>query len=210
MSFEAWTIFALFWVVFVTTPGPNAANCITNGMTIGFRRSLPGVAAILTQALLFLTLSAAGITALIAASPVAFQILKFAGAAFLIYLGIRGWVMAKQQVRAQEQRRDTSAGAVYWRAFLIATINPKSIAGYLAAFSQFVQPDVAIATQMWVIVPTALTLTAFSYLTYTALGAGLGRMALGMIFNTWLRRALAACFVAYGVALGSTSIPGRA
>ncbi|MEM7733773.1 MAG: LysE family transporter [Pseudomonadota bacterium] len=209
MSFEAWTIFALFWVVFVTTPGPNAANCITNGMTLGLRRSLPGLAAIMTQALLFLTLSAAGITALIAASPTAFQVLKFAGAAFLIYLGIRGWVTARQPVRAEEHPT-ASAKAVYARAFMIATINPKSVAGYLAAFSQFVQPDVPIATQMWVIVPTALTLTALSYLSYTALGAGLGRMALGMIFNTWLRRGLAACFVIYGVALGSTSVPGRA
>ncbi|MEL7253352.1 MAG: LysE family translocator [Pseudomonadota bacterium] len=210
MSFEAWTIFALFWVVFVTTPGPNAANCITNGMTLGFRRSLPGVAAILTQALLFLSLSAAGITALIAASPTAFQVLKIVGAAFLIYLGIRGWITARQPVSADEQDSETTAKSVYFRAFMIATINPKSVAGYLAAFSQFVQPDVPIATQMWVIVPTALTLTALSYITYTALGAGLGRMALGMIFNTWLRRGLAACFVIYGVALGSTSVPGRA
>lgn len=209
MSFEAWIIFALFWVVFVTTPGPNAANCITNGMTLGFRRSLPGVAAILTQAILFLTLSAAGITALIAASPMAFQILKLAGAGFLIYLGVRGWVTARQPVGAEE-RAETTALGVYWRAFLIATINPKSVAGYLAAFSQFVQPDVAIGTQMWVIVPTALTLTALSYLIYTALGAGLGRMALGVIVNTWLRRGLAACFVAYGIVLGSTSLPGRA
>ena len=210
MSFEAWTIFALFWVVFVTTPGPNAANCVTNGMTLGFRRALPGVAAILTQALLFLTLSAAGITALIAASPVAVQVMKGAGAAFLIYLGIRGWIMARHPVQAGSGDAQSTAKTIYWRAFLIATINPKSVAGYLAAFSQFVQPNVAIATQMWVIVPTALTITAMSYLTYTALGAGLGRMALGVIFNTWLRRAMAACFVVYGIALGSTSLPGRA
>ncbi|MEL6172240.1 MAG: LysE family translocator, partial [Pseudomonadota bacterium] len=69
MSVEGWLVFVLFWVVFVTTPGPNAVNCISNGMSLGFRRSLPGVAAIMTQSILFLSLSAAGITALIAASP---------------------------------------------------------------------------------------------------------------------------------------------
>jgi threonine/homoserine/homoserine lactone efflux protein len=210
MSWEGWTIFALFWVVFVTTPGPNAANCVTNGMTLGFRRALPGVAAILTQSILFLSLSAAGITALIAASPLAFQVMKFVGAAFLIYLGIRGWIMATKPVEAHTQTSQVTASAVYSRAFLIATINPKSVAGYLAAFSQFVQPDIPIWTQMWVIFPTALSITAMSYLTYTALGAGLGRMALGMIFNTWLRRGMAACFVVYGIALGSSSMPGRA
>jgi len=206
MSWEGWTVFAVFWVVFVTTPGPNAVNCITNGMTIGFRRSLWGVAAILTQATLFLSLSAAGITALIAASPQAFQIAKIIGAGFLIYLGVRGWMTARQQVVVQA----SDGRSIYWRAFAIATINPKSVAGYLAAFSQFVQPDVPIWNQMWMIFPTALTLTALSYMGYTALGAGLGRAALGAVFNVWLRRALASCFVIYGVLLGSAATPVRA
>ncbi|WP_417729362.1 LysE family translocator [Roseovarius sp.] len=205
MSFHAWTVFALFWVVFVTTPGPNAVNCITNGMTIGFRRSLWGVLAILTQATLFLSLSAAGITALIAASPLAFQVAKLIGAGFLIYLGVRGWILARRPVAAGA----APGGSVYWRALAIATINPKSVAGYLAAFSQFVQPDVPIGAQMWVIFPTALSLTTLSYLGYTALGAGLGRAALGAVFNVWLRRGMAACFVIYGVALGSAVTPGR-
>ncbi|MEM8776295.1 MAG: LysE family translocator [Pseudomonadota bacterium] len=206
MSLEGWLIFAVFWVIFVTTPGPNAVNCISNGMALGFRRSLPGVAAILTQAAFFLGLSAAGITALIATSPAAFQVAKLTGAAFLIYLGIRGWILACREV----EPRPVDGKQIYWRAFWIATINPKSVAGYLAAFSQFVQPDVPIWQQMWVIVPTALTITAASYCTYTALGAGLGRAALSAVFNVWLRRGLAACFVIYGVLLGTASTPGRA
>jgi homoserine/homoserine lactone efflux protein len=205
MSFEAWSIFALFWVVFVTTPGPNAVNCINNGMTLGMRRAMVGVLGILTQALLFLTLSALGITALISASPAAFTVAKLLGAAFLIYLGVRGWMQARKTVRIEE----LPAGSVYLRAFAIATINPKSVAGYLAAFSQFVQPGVPIWDQMLVIVPTALTLTALSYTGFTALGAGLGKAALGAVFNVWFRRIMGTCFIIYGVLLGSTSVPGR-
>lgn len=205
MSFEAWTIFALFWVVFVTTPGPNAVNCINNGMTLGLGRAMVGVLGILTQALLFLTLSALGITALIAASPAAFAVAKWLGAGFLIYLGVRGIVNARKPVRVGT----LPARSVYLRAFAIATINPKSVAGYLAAFSQFVQPDVPIWDQMAVIVPTALTLTALSYTGFTALGAGLGRAALGAVFNVWVRRIMGACFVIYGVLLGTASVPVR-
>lgn len=205
MTFEAWTIFVLFWVVFVTTPGPNAVNCISNGMALGVWRSLPAVAAILTQATLFLALSALGVTALLATSDTAFQIAKLIGAAFLVFLGIRGWIMANAPVKAKDQ----PAGSIFWRALAIAVINPKSVAGYLAAFSQFVQPDVAIGQQMWVIVPTALTLTACSYLTYTALGAGLGRAAIGAVLNVWFRRAMAVCFIIYGVLLGASQPSGR-
>jgi len=203
MSFESWIVFAVFWAVFVTTPGPNAVNCITNGMTLGFRKSMIGVLAILTQATLFLLLSALGITALIATSPTAFLIAKLIGAAVLIYLGIRGWINAAVPVEPVLR----PARSVYLRALAIATINPKSVAGYLAAFSQFVQPDVPIWDQMGVIIPTALTLTALSYSGFTALGAGIGRAALGAVFNKWFRRVMAACFVIYGVLLGSASVP---
>ncbi|MHA6344458.1 LysE family translocator [Roseivivax sp. CAU 1761] len=204
MSLEGWAVFATFWVVFVTSPGPNAVNCIQNGMGLGFLRALVGVSAILAQALLFLLLSAAGITALIAASPTGFLLAKLAGAGVLLWLGIRGWRLASRPLALSE----APPGAIWMRAFLIAAINPKSVAGYLAAFSQFVEPGVPILRQMVVIVPTALTLTAASYAGYTALGAWLGGRALGAIGNRLVRRGLAACFVLYGLALGATALPG--
>jgi len=206
MSFEGWIIFALFWVVFVTTPGPNAVNCINNGMVLGFRKALVGVLAILTQASAFLILSALGITALIAASPTGFWVAKLIGAGFLIYLGVRGWLSATKP----PPPADPSGRSVYFKALAIATINPKSVAGYLAAFSQFVQPDVPIWSQMGVIMPTALTITALSYCGFTALGAGLGRAALGAVLNVWFRRVMSVCFIIYGVLLGAATTPGRA
>ena len=202
MSWEAWIIFASFWVLFVTTPGPNAVNCITVAMAYGFRRALICVASILTQAALFLTLSAFGVTALIAASPLAFLVLKWIGAGFLIYLGIRGWRRAGEP----EASEVPEAQQLYLRAFMIATINPKSVTGYLAAFSQFIQPGIPVYTQMWVIMPTALGLTTLSYISYCALGAGLGRAALSVIFNTYLRRILAVCFIIYGLLLGTSHL----
>ena len=99
------------------TSGPKLFYCINNGMTLGFRRALVGVLGILTQATLFLLLSAFGITALIAASPTAFAAAKLLGAAFLIYLGIRGWITAKKPVRVDER----PATSIYFRAFAIAT-----------------------------------------------------------------------------------------
>ena len=203
MTFDAWSIFALFWLVFVTTPGPNAVNCISNGMNLPYPRALIGVLAILTQATLFLILSALGLTALIAASPLAFSIAKLTGAGFLIYLGIRGWIVAKTPIRADER----PARHIYLHALAIATINPKSIAGYLAAFSQFVQPGVPIWDQMVVIMPTALTITALSYTGFTTLGALMGRAALGVVFATWVRRVMATCFIIYGILLGISPAP---
>ena len=116
MSPEGWLVFATFWVVFVTTPGPNAVNCIRNGMSHGFRRSLWGVAGILTQATVFLLGSAAGVTALIAASPALFGWLKLAGAAVLIGLGVRSWLLAARPPAL----RPATGQSIYLGALLIA------------------------------------------------------------------------------------------
>ena len=206
MSFQGWTVFALFWVVFVTSPGPNAVNCIANGMNLGFRRALWGVLAILTQASLFLALSAAGVTAMLAAAPEIYAWVRLVGAAVLVWLGLRGILNAGKAVRLVH----VSGGTIYGRALLIATVNVKSVAGYLAAFTQFVQPDVPIGAQMWLIFPTALVITAASYTGYTAIGAAMGRAALGAVLNVWFRRVMGVGFVGYGLALGlSGPLPWR-
>ncbi len=87
MSLQGWIIFASFWAVFVVTPGPNAVNCMCNGMSFGLRRGLWGVLAILTQATAFLLLSAYGISALLVASPTAFTMVKFIGGASGYFVG---------------------------------------------------------------------------------------------------------------------------
>lgn len=203
MSLGGWLVFASFWAVFVTTPGPNAVNCVETAMRTGFRPALWCVAAILTQASLFLALSAFGVTALISSFPEAFFWMRLGGAAVLVWLGVRGWMAAHRPPRVARGR-----GSIYFRALLIATVNAKSLAGYLAAFSQFVEPGVPLGRQMIVIVPTALSLTALSYTGYVWLGARLGRAALGALFSLWLRRTLSGLFVVYGIALGAAT--GRA
>lgn len=189
-------VFTGFWVLFVTSPGPNAANCIRNGMSLPFGRAMIGVLGILTQATAFLLLSAAGVAALIVTSPGLFFWARLVGAGVLIWLGLRAWRRAGRPIAPPSQ-----AHGIYLTALLIATVNAKSLAGYLAAFTQFVAPDQPIWRQMVWIMPTALTLTTLSYTGYTLLGAALGRAALGALATAWVQRALAACFLIYGGAL---------
>ena len=146
---------------------------------------------------------ALGVTVLITASPIGFFIAKLIGAVFLIWLVIRGWMNATKSVPVSER----PARQVYLHALAVATINPKSVAGYLAAFSQFVQPGLSIWQQMSMIMPTALVVTTLSYTGFTLLGALMGRAAMGVVFNTRVRRVIAICFIFYGVLLGISSAP---
>ena len=203
MTIEAWAAFAVFWALFVTTPGPNAVNCITVGMHVGLPRAFITVGAILLQAVLFMWAAALGLAALIVATPTLFLGLQIAGAALLVLIGVRAFLGAGRAPMMSDQ-----AGGLFWRAFWIATINAKSLAGYIAAFSQFLDPTRPVMGQMMYIMPTALSLTALSYGGFTVLGATLGRAALGAVFHTVFRRVMAVCFVCYGVALFALAVMG--
>ena len=196
MTVAEWLVFAGFWTIFVTSPAPNAVNCIEAGWSVGPRRAMWCVAAILTQASAFLLASAGGVAALLVTAPGAFRAVQLVGAAILIALGLRAWLAAGRQVTAPPGGR-----SLYLRSLAIATFNAKSVAGYLAAFTQFVATDVPIWPQMAVIAPTALTLTAAGYTGWVTLGAVLGRRAIGVAASRALRRVLALCFIGYGVAL---------
>ena len=203
MTIDAWFIFASFWVLFVTTPRPNAVNCVSVAMVYRFRTSLICVLGFLTQATLFLVLSAFGIIALISASSSTFELFKWNGAAFLIYLGVRGWITPTRPISQDVP----ISSEVYVKSFLLATINPKSIAGYLAAFSQFVVPSIRISAPMCIRIPTTLCLTTLSYASLGALYTGLGYTGLSTILNVWFKRVLAICFIIYRFLLGLSPFP---
>jgi threonine/homoserine/homoserine lactone efflux protein len=129
------------------------------------------------------------------------MILKIIGVIFLIYIGIRGLIDAGKYTRPKFSFR-----SLFVKSFLIATINPKSLAGYLAAFTIVINPDAAIKTQMWAIVPTALTITCLNYTSVCAFGAFLKDKAVTVAFNTQLRRVLSVCFILYGLILAFLTI----
>ena len=157
--------------------------------------------AILCQAALFLALSAAGMAALLASARGAFAAMRIAGAAVLVGLGVLAWRRAGRPPAVPR-----GGGAVFARAFVIATANAKSVAGYLAAFTQFVQPGVPLGRQMPAIAPTALTITGLGHCGWTALGAALGRRAMGAAGSIALRRGLAACLILHGALLGAPAL----
>ena len=201
MTIEDWIIFTGFWALFVTMPGPNALNCIASASEFGFKKSLVCVAAILSQAALFLTITILGLSSIIVNTPKTLMILKIIGIAFLIYIGVKGLVDAGKYTQPKFSFR-----SLFVKSFLIATINPKSLAGYLAAFTIVINPDVAIRTQMWAIVPTALTITCLNYTSLCAFGSLLKNKAATLTLNIRLRRMLSLCFILYGVVLAFLTI----
>jgi threonine/homoserine/homoserine lactone efflux protein len=138
-------------------------------LTQGRRVALAVAAGVATGELVAMTLSLAGLGALLAASATLFTVLKWAGAAYLVYLGIRLW-RAKPELAAMEVRSGRRpAGAIFGHAFLVTALNPKSIAFFVAFVPQFVDHSAPLFRQFVVMEATFVAIAACNALAYALL-----------------------------------------
>lgn len=140
-------VFALATFVLTVTPGPGVLYVIGRSVGGGRRTGLASMLGIETGEAVYITGAALGITALIAASPVALSVLRYAGAAYLVLLGIRAW----RDHSAAETDGEATGGSdwgAYGRGLVVQLLNPKVAVFFLAYFPQFIRPGQAVAPQV--------------------------------------------------------------
>ncbi|WP_019171071.1 LysE family translocator [Pseudaminobacter salicylatoxidans] len=151
MNMHVWTIYLLAAIGLSLTPGPNGLLSLTHGACFGFRST---VFTILGGALGFFVLiaaSLAGLGALLAASEQAFTVMKWIGAAYLVYLGIRVWrAPAPTLAAASLEREMPEAGPIqlFSQGFLVAVTNPKGLIFFAAFLPQFMVPGMSYPEQL--------------------------------------------------------------
>ena len=182
------------------TPGPNVLYVTTRSIRFGLGPAFIGVAGCLTALVLMLTGSVAGLSALLLALPGAFDVLKIAGAAYLVYLGIQVW---REPVadEAPPPSTGTSGVALFRDGFLVGISNPKLLVFAAAFFPQFIDPARAWGLQFALMVATFLGAELFFYSIYALSGRKLADRLMHGIWRRWLNRASGAVFVGFGVAL---------
>lgn len=206
MSFESWLIFAGVWILAGLPLGPNALNCIALSAQAGFARSLWAVVGILAAALCHKAAVILGAAALLLANAELFQLLRLAGAAYLVWMGLAMWRRGYEPVPWGAAQAG-SPWHIVRRAFVISMSNPKAIFAYLAVFSQFLSPHEALAPQLMVLVPTALAITGAIYLGYCALGVGIGQLLGTMRRRLAFNRGIGTFYVCAGAGLAFSDAP---
>jgi homoserine/homoserine lactone efflux protein len=198
-----WTLLAAFIVaetILCVAPGPAVLLTLSQAMTEGFRRSLFAVIGIVVGNTLYFVLSATSIGAVFRASTELFWIIRWVGAAYLIWLGIASWRGAGAELQvAQDQRR--SVRALILRGFLTQASNPKAILFFAAALPQFIDPVLPIVPQITVL-GLASQIIEFAVLSgYAAVAARASAMANGSGFVALTYRLSGGALVAAGCAL---------
>jgi len=139
MEWSVWWAFLAASVVIAVTPGPGAMLSVATGLRHGYPRALRAIAGLETALLIQLTVVALGLGAVLAASATAFLTIKIAGAAYLIWLGIRKWRAAVADTGAGDAAPGPAAG-FYMQGVLVNLTNPKAIVFMVALVPQFVDP----------------------------------------------------------------------
>jgi threonine/homoserine/homoserine lactone efflux protein len=139
-------LFALAALALIAIPGPNMIYIATRSMAEGRGAGIQSALGLLTGTAINVAAAAAGLSALIASSAVAYDALRYAGAAYLVFLGIRAL-----RARAATVERPPR-GRAYRQAIVVQLLNPKVTLFFLAFLPQFVDPDRGpVATQVLVL-----------------------------------------------------------
>jgi threonine/homoserine/homoserine lactone efflux protein len=169
------------------TPGPNVLYVTTRSIRFGFGAAMIGMAGCLLALAVMLAGSVAGVSAFMLAVPAAFDVLKYAGAAYLIFLGIQMWraPVDTRPLAATSPRETASRLALFRGGFLVGISNPKLLVFAAAFFPQFITPSASWAPQFALLVATFLAVESFFYVTYALSGR---RFASHLMRGVWQRR----------------------
>lgn len=165
MSFESWAAFAAASAVLLVIPGPTILLVVSYALGQGWRTALPMAVGVALGDFTAMSLSMLGIGALLAASATVFTIVKWIGAAYLIYLGIKLF-RAGGTLDAKPRTDAASAAKMMAHAWIVTALNPKSITFFVAFLPQFLDRNGDFWTQMVIFELTFLTLAfanAFGY-----------------------------------------------
>lgn len=177
MTAETWLLFVAASALVLAIPGPTVllvvSHALAGGASSGWR-TVPGVA--LGDAVA-ITVSILGLGALLAASAALFTLLKWLGALYLIFLGIRLWRSSASDAREAPVAGDRAHRSATWQAFAVTVLNPKSIAFFVAFLPQFVVADAPAWPQLVILALTFVTLATLNATLY-ALVAGTFRARL--------------------------------
>lgn len=139
MTFEWWFAYLMTSVIVSLSPGAGAINSMTTSVNHGYQGAIAAIARLQTGLMMLIILVGVGLGTLLSQSVLAFEILKWAGAAYLIWLGIRQW-RAAGTIELSAQAATLSRKKLYQNGVLVNISNPKSIVFLAALFPQFIMP----------------------------------------------------------------------
>lgn len=177
MTLSTWWLFIVMTFVVSATPGPNMLFVMSTSARHGVGAAVVAMLGCMTALLAMMSVSAAGLGALLQTYPTVFDALRLAGAVYLAYLGVKCWRSPVQDMMGEGIDGSPTragplvpSGAIYRQGFLVAASNPKAILFAAAFLPQFINPDAAKLPQFVILLTTFTVIEVGWYFVYAVSG----------------------------------------
>lgn len=173
MSFEHWLAFATASAILVAIPGPTVLLVISYALAHGRKSAMATVLGVGLGDFTSMTCSVVGLGAFLLASATLFTVLKWIGAAYLIYMGIKLWRVRVAAVEEEdaEKTTETRPWRIFAHAYIVTALNPKGIIFFIAFLPQFLDTALPIVPQLLVAEVTFLVLAVTNASLYALMAA---------------------------------------
>jgi threonine/homoserine/homoserine lactone efflux protein len=179
LDLHSLTLFMLAAIIILVVPGPAVLYITARSMDQGRLAGLVSVLGVATGSLVHVAAAALGISALLLSSAVAFSVVKYLGAAYLIYLGIRK-LMVREELQPAEARNGQRLSRIFLQGIVVNVLNPKTALFFFAFIPQFVDPARgSVALQIMVLGGLFGLMGVFSDGAYAVLAGTLGQWLKG-------------------------------
>jgi threonine/homoserine/homoserine lactone efflux protein len=205
---ETLLLFSAVALVAIVTPGPTVLLALSNGSRFGVRASLPGMFGAVASDFILVGAAALGLGALLAASEFWFGVVKWIGAAYLAWLGLR-LLRSRGTLEMPEDAGGGAGRTVFMRSFLVAATNPKGYLFVSAILPQFIDTAQPQLPQYTAIAVLFAALDFLVMLGYAVAGARAIRF-LQARGRLWLDRVCGGSLLALAAALALYRRPGAA
>jgi len=204
LTIQTWLFFCATETVLCFIPGPAVLFVVSSALTRGARGGLLGSLGILAANTAYFILSALGLGAVLLASRAVFVAIKWLGAAYLVYLGIRMVVNRSNGPDHDQSPAAPRHPGVFWNGFVTQAANPKAIIFFTALLPQFIDPDQPAAAQIGVLGLSSVLIEFVVLATYVGTCRAAKRWVRAPWFGDWLLRSGGLLLIAAGVKLAAT------
>ena len=184
MDLASFGLFLLASAAIAATPGPSTLLVLSHAIGRDAKRPANLIAGAFCGNLLLVAVTVSGISAVLLASQTAFELLRWLGAGYLIYLGLRTWFAPVEPLEATAAARRASYRALFVQAFLTSVTNPKGLIFYFAFLPLFVTPGWPLQAQLIILGGTYVLV----FMAALALYALAGRRLLRLFQSDWAVR----------------------
>lgn len=175
MPFDHWIAFVAASAVLLAIPGPTITLVVSYALGQGRRSATATVAGVALGDFTAMTASMLGLGAVLATSALLFTILKWVGAAYLVYLGVKLWRAPVADDPGAPRELETGGRRMFLHAYAVTALNPKSIVFFVAFLPQFLDPSAPALPQIVIFEATFLVLATLNAMSYALLASAAQR-----------------------------------